>query len=158
VFKGGAAALMAFRSPNRHVYLFDSFEGLPPPGALDGTQAHARYRTGWCEGTEQDVSDVFDRLRVGGPRVHVIKGWFQDTFPRTHTGSIALLHVDADWYESVRLSLERFWDDVASGGFVVFDDYGRWEGCTRAVDEFLSTRRLGPLEHTGRAGHFLRKS
>jgi hypothetical protein len=44
---------------------------------------------------------------------------------------------------------ERFWDDVARGGFVVFDDYGRWKGCTRAVDEFMAAHRLsGPLERT----------
>ena len=36
----------------------------------------------------------------------------------------------------------------------MFDDYGRWEGCTRAVDEFLSARGLrDPLVD----GHYLVK-
>jgi O-methyltransferase len=158
VFKGGGAALLARSAPGREIFLFDSFEGLPPPGANDGQQARDAYQKGWCAGTEDEVREVFERLHVLGPRVHFVKGWFQDTFPRTTVGPIALLHVDADWYDSVRLCLERFWDDVAPGGFVVFDDYARWQGCTRAVDEFLAARALGPLQRTGSAGHFMRKS
>jgi hypothetical protein len=159
VYKGGGAAVIAAcASPAREVFLFDSFEGLPPPGDEDGDIARSRYTEGWCAGTEDEVRAIFERLGLLGPRVHLVKGWFQDTFPHTAVGTIALLHVDADWYDSVRLSLDRFWDDVAAGGFVVFDDYGRWEGCTRAVDEFLAARRLGPLATTGRAGHYLRKN
>ncbi len=157
VFKGGAAALLAHAAPSRDIYLFDSFEGLPPPGAKDGQQALDAYQAGWCAGSEDEVRQIFGRLRLLSPHVHFVKGWFQDTFPQTTVGAIALLHVDADWYDSVRLCLERFWDDVAPGGFVVFDDYARWEGCTRAVDEFLAARALGPLQRTGSAGHYLRK-
>jgi predicted O-methyltransferase YrrM len=159
VYKGGGAAVMtACASAARDVFLFDSFEGLPPPGARDGELARSRYAEGWCAGSEDEVRALFERLGLFGPRVHLVKGWFRDTFPRTTVGSIALLHVDADWYDSVRLCLERFWDDLAPGGFVVFDDYGRWEGCTQAVDEFLAARRPGPLMPTGRAGHYLRKT
>jgi predicted O-methyltransferase YrrM len=159
VFKGGGAAAMASSaSRDREIYLFDSFEGLPPPGVEDGAVARSRYARGWCAGTEDDVRLIYGRLGLLGPRVHFVKGWFQDTFPQTVVGPIALLHVDADWYDSVKLCLDRFWDDVAPGGFVVFDDYARWEGCTRAVDEFLAARHPGPLLRTGGAGHYLRKS
>jgi predicted O-methyltransferase YrrM len=159
VFKGGGAAVIAASAaPSREVYLFDSFEGLPPPGAEDGRIAQAQYSGGWCAGTEEDVRTIFAALGLLGPRVHFVKGWFQDTFAVSAVGPIALLHIDADWYDSVRLCLERFWDDVSPGGYVVFDDYARWEGCTRAVDEFLAARRLEPLAPTGRAGHYLRKA
>lgn len=159
VFKGGGAAVIAASaSASRQVYLFDSFEGLPPPGAEDGRIAQARYTEGWCAGTEDDVRAIFATLGLLGPRVHLVKGWFRDTFPVSSVGPIALLHIDADWYDSVRLCLERFWDDVSPGGYVVFDDYARWEGCTRAVDEFLAARGLGPLAPTGKAGHYLRKA
>ena len=37
VYKGGAAALMSHEAGGRRdVLLFDSFEGLPPPGERDG--------------------------------------------------------------------------------------------------------------------------
>jgi O-methyltransferase len=158
VFKGGAAALMAHESRNRRdLYLFDSFEGLPPPGPRDGGKAHSTYAPGWCASTEDDVRAVLDRLGCLTPRVHFVKGWFQETFPRVEIDQIALLHIDADWYDSVRLCLDQWFDRVVPGGFVAVDDYGRWVGCTRAVDEFLEARELPPLRPTGAAGHYLRK-
>ena len=158
VFKGGAAALLAHETGGRRdIFLFDSFEGLPPPGSQDGSIAQEQFRDGWCASTIDDVRAVFRRLGVLNERVHPVKGWFHDTFPATQVPPIALLHVDADWYESVRLAIDAFYDRIVPGGFVVFDDYGRWQGCTRAVDEFLAARRLPPLAPTGEVGHFMRK-
>jgi O-methyltransferase len=158
VFKGGAAALMAHESSGRReVVLFDSFEGLPPPGDRDGDIAAGQYHSGWCAGTEDDVRQIFRRLGVLNDRVRLVKGWFDQTFPVTPVPPVALLHVDADWYDSVRLCLDTHFDRIAPGGYLVLDDYGRWEGCTRAADEFLASRGLGPLEPTGAVGHYLRK-
>ena len=158
VFKGGAAALLAHETGGRReIFLFDSFEGLPPPGAADGNIARAQFHEGWCASTVDDVRAIFGRLGVLNDRVHLVKGWFHETFPVTKVPPIALLHIDADWYESVRLALDAFFDRVVPGGFIVFDDYGRWEGCTRAVDEFMALRQLPPLVPTGRVGHFMRK-
>ena len=39
--------------------------------------------------------------------------------------TIAILHIDADWYASVKIVLETLYDKVVEGGFVVSDDY--WE-------------------------------
>ena len=52
-----------------------------------------------------------------------------------------MLRLDGDWYESTRVCLEHLHDLVVPGGFVIIDDYGYWEGCRRAVDEFLASRR-----------------
>jgi O-methyltransferase len=159
VFKGGAAALMASEAGGRRdVLLFDSFEGLPPPGAKDGTIATGQYHAGWCASTEDDVRAIFARMGVMNDRVRLVKGWFENTFPVTPVPPVAMLHVDADWYDSVRLCLETHFDRLVPGGFLVLDDYGRWEGCTRATDEFLAARGLGPLTPTGSVGHYLRKS
>jgi hypothetical protein len=141
----------------RDIYLFDSFEGLPPPGAEDGALARQQFQPGWCASTEDDVRRAFDLAGASTARLHIVKGWFADTFPRTGLPPIALLHIDADWYDSVRLCLETWYDRITPGGYVVLDDYGRWEGCTRAADEFLRERRLPPLARTGSAGHYLRK-
>lgn len=158
VFRGGAAAVMAWQSGGRRdLYLFDSFEGLPPPGVEDGEIARRQFQEGWCAGTVEDVHQAFRAAGAAPERVHIVKGWFADTFPRSDLPPIALLHIDADWYDSVRLCLETWYDRVVPGGFVVLDDYGRWEGCTRATDEFLRRRHLPPLERTGSAGHYLRR-
>ena len=75
-------------------------------------------------------------------RVKIVAGWFQETFPTVTIPKIALLNIDADWYESVKLCLETFYDAVMPGGYVSFDDYGHWPGCKKAVDEFFEARRL----------------
>ena len=157
VFKGGAAAVMARETGRRDVYLFDSFEGLPAPGPEDGDIARRQFEPGWCASTESDVAQAFAAAGAPTAGLHLVKGWFADTFPRTDVPAIALLHVDADWYDSVRLCLETWFDRIVPGGFLVLDDYARWEGCTRATDEFLRSRGLPPLERTGSAGHYLRR-
>ena len=68
-------------------------------------------------------------------------GLFQETLRATHIPRIALLNIDADWYESVKLCLETFYDAVAPGGIVSIDDYGLWPGCRQAVDEFIKERQ-----------------
>jgi O-methyltransferase len=155
VFRGGSAALLAAATKaSRQVYLFDSFQGLPAPGEKDGRTAQSMYHEGWCLGTTDDVRAIVRKVGVDDGRVHYVEGWYQDTLPVFPPQPVALLHVDADWYESVTLCLDTFYDRVSPGGFIVFDDYGRWEGCTRAVDEFMAARRLaGPLVN----GHYLVK-
>ena len=95
-----------------------------------------------------------ERLRIPKSRVHIIKGWFEETFPTVKIEKISLLHIDADWYESVKLCLEWFYDNVQPGGFVVLDDYGTWPGCKRAVDEFIIENglkiKLVKVDYTGR--------
>ena len=47
------------------------------------------------------------------------------------------MHIDADWYASVRLVLEAWYGRVAPWGFVVLDDLGHWPGSQQAVDDFF---------------------
>jgi hypothetical protein len=53
-------------------------------------------------------------------------------------GRVAILHIDADWYESVAVCLKVLYPQVIIGGLVVIDDYGHWPGCRAAVDEYFS--------------------
>lgn len=136
---GGTAAVLGYAgltgNTSRHLWLFDSFEGLPEPLPVDGKKAQSF--TGLCLGKVDSVEEVLRQTEVPKERVHIVKGWFQDTFPTVEIPRIALLHIDADWYESVKVALERFYTHIQPGGYVVFDDYGFWEGCRKAVDEFL---------------------
>lgn len=155
VYNGGSAAIMASfceKSPvKRDVWLFDSFEGLPKPTEKDGDKAPA-YE-GWCHGDLAKLKRVFQKLQIPESRVHVVKGWFQDTFSKVQIPAIAILHIDADWYESVKLCLERFYDSVQPGGYIILDDYGDWQGCRIATDEFLKKRALNveliQVDYTG---------
>jgi len=153
---------MAFASNksslSRDIWLFDSFEGLPEPTVEDGNRAQAEYHKGKCYGSVASVREIFHQLYIPENRVHIVKGWFEETFPSVTVKDVALLHIDADWYESVKLCLEKFYDSVCPGGFIVLDDYGHWEGCRRATDEFLKTHSLNiELVRVDCTGHYFQK-
>lgn len=161
VYKGGSAAIMATaqRKPMiRNIWLFDSFEGLPPPTQEDGEFERSNYYRGWCEGHVEDVEEVWKELSLPRERLHIVKGWFQDTFSYTDIPKIALLHIDADWYASVKISLEKFYPHVTRGGYIEFDDYGSWEGCKKAVDEFFASHNIkAKLKTRDNIGYYFRK-
>jgi hypothetical protein len=141
--QGGSAALMAVCLERLHsdkrVHVFDTFEGLPPPTAADPDYASAMEWVGKCRGDLDDVQKLFDALGVL-PRAVFVKGTFDKTVPCGGPPRIALLHLDADWYDSTRVCLDHLWDRVSPGGIVQVDDYGTWKGCRRAVDEFFEQR------------------
>jgi len=152
---GGSGAILArvaCKSPlGRHTWLLDSFAGLPPAGDKDGPLA-AEY-TGLCCGAAERVREVLAKTGVPENAVTLVPGWFQDTLPKLAVEQIALLHIDADWYDSVMVVLRHLYDKVADGGYVVFDDFGYWEGCRRACEEFLADRgidaALTPIDGIG---------
>jgi O-methyltransferase len=158
VWNGGSTALLSAGAPTREVYAFDSFEGLPPSDEeLDGQDSVDR--AGWCLGVEDNVREALQRF--GSPEhLHIVKGWFEDSFPRegAAVGPIAVLHADGDWYASVRLTLETFYDRVSPGGFVAVDDYGVWSGARQAVDEFRSARSIEQPLITVEAAAYWRKA
>jgi O-methyltransferase len=144
VCNGGTAALLARFSTrsrlDRTTWLLDSFQGMPETTPEDGDAAKAHI--GKEVGDIGRVERALGRVGADMNRVRIVPGWFQDTFPSVSASRIALLNIDADWYESVKLCLETFYDRVVTGGFISFDDYGHWPGCRRAVDEFFGARQL----------------
>ena len=170
VAQGGSAALMALvaaESGNqRHIWLFDSFEGLPAPTARDfadgKTGKHVRpLPPGSCLGTYEQVEELlFATLGLDSTNITMVKGWFQDTLPvnRDKIGDIVVLRIDADWYESTKCCLENLYDNVIPGGYVIIDDYGACFGAQKATDEFLAAKGLNvePV-FDGRGGcHFIK--
>ena len=103
---------------------------------------------------------------VDGRRVTLHKGFFEETlYPAS---PVAFAHIDCDWYDPVKLCLERIVPRLAEGAHVVLDDYNDYGGCRRAVDEFLVAnagldiiarapnlvfrRRAGRSRHVGPGG------
>jgi hypothetical protein len=144
---GGSAALMAVvvkrysRIP-RFIYAFDTFEGMPDPTEVDRHEGIPANETGLGAGTlkapiEQYLNRVCHAMNVGDIVIPV-KGLFKQTLPqyKSEIGDIALLHADADWYESTMDIFSEFYDSVVFDGAVQIDDYGYWEGCRQAVHDF----------------------
>ena len=167
VWKGGSVGLMALvnlkhGSSRRHIHLFDSFEEIcEPDEEVDGqravTEAMTWAKKGGAKGRLVPLTGIYDQFggpgtiqenenllndKIGydSPYIHYHKGWFQHTLPEQHQdiGKIAILRIDADWYASTKICLDHLFDKVVSGGFVIIDDYGTYDGCKKAVDEFLA--------------------
>jgi O-methyltransferase len=161
VYKGGTAAILARRATHsrlpRTVWLFDYFKGMPAATEVDGPGAAS-----WVGSLKSSPRRVERLLRKTGAdlsRVRIVPGIFQETFPRAQIQQIALLNIDADWYESVKLCLETFFNAVVAGGFVSLDDYGTWPGCRRAVDEFFQARQLTvTLHRVDETAHWFQKT
>jgi asparagine synthase (glutamine-hydrolysing) len=153
---GGSAIVLTLsrRDTERPVYVYDVFGVIPPPSDKDGDDVLARYATitsGNAKGLGGDTyygyrSDLLAEVRdqfaafgcpVRNSNVHLVAGLFEDTV--RPTGPIAVGHIDGDWYESVRVCLERLWPFVVRGGVLIIDDYDHWSGCRVAVDEFIAT-------------------
>ena len=177
VWRGGAIGLAALahmasvRPASRHLHMFDSFEGLPEPDAkVDGpaaVQLVAGRATGALKSTGTLVGPIeasreLLEAKIGYPKdlIHYHIGWFQDTLARDSDtfGDIALLRLDGDWYESTAVCLKHLYPKVVKYGVVVIDDYGHFEGCRRAVDEFLAVQKtpilLSHVDYSGR--YFIR--
>jgi O-methyltransferase len=140
VWNGGSAALMADSLPATHVWLFDSFEGLPAPGSKDGAKAHRKFEAAssdWCRGEEARVREVFRKIEWADERLHITPGWFSSTLATVETGPLTLLHIDADFYDSTMLPLQQFYPLLVKGGLLIVDDYGHWPGAKAACDEYL---------------------
>lgn len=159
VCNGGSAALMAAaitNDPERRLWLYDSFEGIPAPGPKDGPLA-SQYE-GQLRGSIETVQEVLQRAGFPLERAVFRKGLFKETFKEPLPHRVALLHIDADWYESVLDSLRTFYPLIPTGGIIVLDDFGHWEGAREAFYDFCLEQKIKPLiERAGYTQAFWRK-
>ncbi|MEE9372256.1 MAG: TylF/MycF/NovP-related O-methyltransferase [Saprospiraceae bacterium] len=149
-WKGGMIAGMAelLDDNNRNYFLFDSFEGLPPAKEIDGKSAiewqndtEAEAYLDNCYAQESDAQAAMALSKTKNWKT--IKGWFQNTLPGyDFKEEIAILRLDGDWYESTIQCLNNLYPKVKTGGIIIIDDYYTWEGCTKAVHDYLSKNNI----------------
>jgi Macrocin-O-methyltransferase (TylF) len=159
VWRGGATifmrgALKAYGVTDRVVWAADSFEGLPVPDA-EKFPLEAKVQSGPV------MQKVYHNLAVGleevkrnfaayglmDDQVKFLKGWFRDSLPMAPLGTLSLIRLDGDFYESTRDALQSLYDRLSIGGYVIIDDYGEdtWTYCRKAVNEFRSERHIEDL-------------
>jgi O-methyltransferase len=144
VWRGGAAILMravlaAYGDRTRHVWLADSFQGLPQPDAerypADAGDRHWELAP-YLSVPLAVVQHNFQRYGLLDDRVRFLPGWFKDTLPDAPIETVAVLRVDGDMYESTFEVLTSLYSKVALGGYVIIDDYGALPNCQTAVHDF----------------------
>lgn len=158
-----ALANLQYGKVPRKLHLFDAFDDICEPDptkdgsrALEDVKRLANKNNAEPSGALKPVKGMYDTFggygtikscndllteQIGYKSNYIIyhKGWFQDTLPTdaADINKIAILRLDGDWYDSIKICLEYLFDKVQKGGLVVIDDYGYYEGCTKAVDEYL---------------------
>ena len=149
VWKGGSvmAALKALEKDDflRDVYLYDTFEGMSEPTEVDKNQIGKLAEQVIDEDDFQkcisSLDDVIKNVKSTGyptDNLHFIKGKVEDSIPNEMPKKIALLRLDTDWYESTLHELNHLFPLLVKDGVLIIDDYGHWNGCRKAVDEYFS--------------------
>lgn len=152
VWRGGsmqacAKTLLSVGETGRELYLFDTYEGMTPPTAEDLRRdgrpaqelldAQGKDRPIWAVASLEDVRAGFEDVPYPKERIHYVRGKVEDTVPEQAPEQISILRLDTDWYASTKHELEHLYSRLVSGGVLLIDDYGYWQGSRQAVDEFL---------------------
>jgi hypothetical protein len=138
------AGLADLLGSQREYYLFDSFEGLPPATPIDGPALQTWQANVTGPGYHNNCTATATQAEAAmkqssATRYSLIKGWFDETVPAFDPNQkIALLRLDGDLYESTTVCLKYLYSQVADEGIIIIDDYQPWDGCARAVHEFLA--------------------
>lgn len=171
VWRGGSSMMMAKALlkrgvQSRSVYLYDTYEGMSEPTAddisLHGSQAEKKYdstikdgHSDWCYASIEDVRQNMESTGYSADSIHYVKGKVEDTIPSTIPEKIAILRLDTDWYESTKHEMEQLYPRLVSGGVLIIDDYGHWQGAKKAIEEYFAKHGGRPFMHridyTGRS-------
>jgi O-methyltransferase len=150
VHMGGSIAALSLSvtsDANRKFWCYDTFSGMPEPGKYDSALARTIFSkhvrsdgsSNWCETSLEMVKENLVSLQAPLDKFEFIVGKVEDTLkiksnlPR----QIAVLRLDTDWYESTKMELEVLFPLVINGGVIIVDDYGKWSGSKKAVDEYF---------------------
>jgi O-methyltransferase len=143
--RGGVAYLLAAEHPDKCIYCFDTFAGLPPWTAEDNPDWTEEHRKHYIA----DEADCRNYLK-DFDNISIHKGLFPATFTADMVQPYAFVHLDVDNYVPTRDALEVYWPLLSKGGIILIDDYLRIEtpGVWQAVEEFKA-RLAEPYEfHT----------
>ncbi|MBW2222717.1 MAG: class I SAM-dependent methyltransferase [Deltaproteobacteria bacterium] len=162
VFKGSSFVTLAtFRElldpmPNRRLIGFDTFAEFPLTDfEPDVAKREAFIREAGSQSIGRDeLRAVLERKGLGA-HTDLVAGNILETLPKFIDANpelrVALLNLDTDIYEPARVILEQLWPRMSPGGVVMLDDYGVFEGETKAVDEYFEGQSIAIEELPYRA-------
>ena len=141
-YKGDTSLLLAEllreAAPEKKLWIYDSFEGLPEKTAQDESAAGENFMGGALAVTKREVKLRF--LRANLPVPIIKKAWFKDLTDTDMPEKICFAFLDGDFYESIRDSLKLVLPKMTKNGIILVHDYNNPElpGVTKAVDEQLA--------------------
>ncbi|CAF2970690.1 unnamed protein product [Rotaria sp. Silwood2] len=158
VWRGGSsifarAVLKALNNNDKHVWLADSFQGLPKARTKNDNDIWSIME--YLKVSLEEVQTNFRSFNLLDDHVHFCKGYFVDSLPSCNISEIAVLRMDGDMYESTMDQLFNLYSKLQIGGVIIIDDYAIQE-CSRAIHDFRSWHNITdeiqsiPDDQTGR--------
>lgn len=147
VWRGGVCILAReiFKkyNQNRKVYVYDSFEGLPPPDPkFPADSGDAHWTLPELRVNIDTVKNNFSRFRELDDDVIFVKGWFCDTIPKNTIDKICMLRLDGDMYASTIDPLNYLYPKLVKGGTCIIDDYNLQYGAREACNEYRHAHKI----------------
>jgi len=145
VYRGFMTAVTAqyldFAKHSRRWYLYDTFEGIPAEQLDAGHGNPESYRD---PGLHRSVVERF----AAYPNIEVHRGRVPEVLADTAPPRIALLHLDMNSSKAEVGALERLYDRLVAGAYVLLDDYGwfYYRDQKIAEDAFFESRGVNVLE------------
>lgn len=124
--------------PEKWLWLYDSFEGLPEKTAEDKSGDGWAFRPGELKANAVSVASKFKKLSL--PEPVIMKAWFNELDANEDLPSqISFALLDGDYYESIKTSLNLVAPKLNRGGKMIVHDYrnSALPGSAKAVNEFL---------------------
>lgn len=164
VAAGAQIIAMALGAPEKTIYAFDSFQGIPLPSNKDDQMPGIEMLTKAQQAALPDpgkqvletsgavsvsVTEFWKNLKTAGVhkhRIFEVQGWFENTVEifAKYKREIAILRLDGDLYNSTYVCLKHLYPLVIKGGLVIVDDWAL-PGCREAVyDYFENIKKLPP--------------
>lgn len=135
LFRGGSFAMLCETNPFKHVYGFDTFEGLPQHSPEDNKHVKGEFSDTNKEAVENLVAHLDNHT--------IQKGRFpQNLSIDLSDKKFSLAHIDVDLYQEHINVLNYLYDKVVKNGRIVFDDYNHANclGAKKAVDLFFKDK------------------
>ena len=124
---------------DRKFWLFDTFSGIPEDQMSESERAHGVSAN---ETSYEECYELAVRNFAPYPNAVLVRGKVPETFANVDIQRVAYLSIDMNIAKPEVAAMEFFWDKLAKGAPVVFDDYA-WAHCGEqhdALNAFADSR------------------
>jgi hypothetical protein len=175
VAAGAQVIAMASGAPDKTIYAFDSFEGIPLPSNKDDQYPGIRkmdareqrglpnpgspslVSTGATAYTVEQFWNNINQSQIEKKNIIAVQGWFEETVPvwAKHIKTIAILRLDGDLYNSTIVCLEHLYPKLIEGGILIIDDW-QLPGCRQALFDYFGWTAAKNIEYVSNIAYMIK--
>jgi len=159
IWKGGNILLYKllndFYDLKKTIFAYDTFDGMTTPDKNDiDFQGNLAYNEIIANKKINDKNNIHCFSSISSVQKNILKysnlknikfiiGPVEKTLLSKENlpKKISILRLDTDWYASTKIELEILYPKLVNGGVLIIDDYGHWQGCRKATDEFFFNKK-----------------